>query len=262
MFLYLYILDTCLQIRRQRLLTHVTNYFLWRIESTLVLVILQKILENLAKHLRVNTHFGIIRIVLINRKVVTIKEIEKRLKHSGRETRIYFIYLLLLKETTIKIRNLIGIRNVLHPYSVNQRRTTPVLKLGIEQAKEHRFEHLVQEISLYFIRGIIEQIVHVMQIAGKPSLTLQEIKEHDATHHLLDIIAHQFIIFLKGCKVLGIWLSCFLLHPFVSLLYVFLTRKEFHEFSILFTVFIKEIIRKSLYREGFLDFKELIGFCP
>ena len=101
-----------------------------------------------------------------------------------------------------------------------------------------------------------------MQIASKPSLTLQEIKEHDATHHLLDIIAHQFIILLKGYKILGIRLSCFLFHPFVSLLYVFLTRKEFHEFSILFTVFIKEIIRKSLYREGFLDFKKLIGFCP
>ena len=81
-----------------------------------------------------------------------------------------------------------------------------------------------------------------MQIAGKPSLTLQEIKEHDATHHLLDIIAHQFIILLKGCKVLGIGLFRLLLHPFVSLLYVFLTRKELHELGILFTVFIKEII--------------------
>ena len=101
-----------------------------------------------------------------------------------------------------------------------------------------------------------------MQIVGKPSLTLQEIKEHDATHHLLDIIAHQFIIFLKGCKVLDIRFSRFLLHPFISLLYVFLTRKEFHELGILFTVFIKEIIRKSLNREGFLDFKKLIGFCP
>ena len=27
---------------------------------------------------------------------------------------------------------------------------------GIEQAKEHRFKHLIQEISLYFFRGIIE----------------------------------------------------------------------------------------------------------
>ena len=156
MFLNLCIIYASLQIRRQRLLTHVTNDFLWGIEGSLVLIILQKILENLAKHLRVNTHFGIIRIVLINRKVVTIKEIEKRLEHSGRENRIYFIYLLLLEKSTIKIRNLIGIRNILHSYSVNQRRTTPVLRLGIEQAKEHRFKHLIQEISLYFIRGIIE----------------------------------------------------------------------------------------------------------
>ena len=81
-----------------------------------------------------------------------------------------------------------------------------------------------------------------MQIASKPSLTLQEIKEHDTTHHLLDIIAHQFIIFLKGCKVLNIWLSCFLLHPFVSLLYVFLTREKLHELGILLAVSSKEII--------------------
>ena len=80
-----------------------------------------------------------------------------------------------------------------------------------------------------------------MQIAGKPSLTLQEIKEYDTTHHLLDIIARQFIIFLKGCKVLGIRISSFLLHPFVSLLYIFLARKELHELCILFTIFIKEI---------------------
>ena len=156
MFLYLCILYACLQIRRQRLLAHVTNDFLWRIESTLVLIILQQILENLAKHLRVNSHLGIVRIVLINRKVVAVKEIEERLEHSRRENRIYFIYLLLLEETTIKIRNLIGIRNILHSHSVNQRRTTPVLRLGIEQAKEHRFKHLIQKISLYFIRGIIE----------------------------------------------------------------------------------------------------------
>ena len=81
-----------------------------------------------------------------------------------------------------------------------------------------------------------------MQIASKPSLTLQEIKEHDTTHHLLDIIAHQFIIFLKGCKVLNIWLSRLLLHPFVSLLYVFLTRKELHELGILPAISSKEII--------------------
>ena len=81
-----------------------------------------------------------------------------------------------------------------------------------------------------------------MQIASKPSLTLQEIKEHDTTHHLLDIIAHQFIIFLKGCKVLGIWFSSFLLHPFVSLLYIFLTCEELHKLGILLAVSSKEII--------------------
>ena len=85
MFLNLCIIYASLQIRRQRLLTHVTNDFLWGIEGSLVLVILQQILENLAKHLRINSHLGIVRIVLINRKVVTIKEIEERLEHSGRE---------------------------------------------------------------------------------------------------------------------------------------------------------------------------------
>ena len=81
-----------------------------------------------------------------------------------------------------------------------------------------------------------------MQIASKPSLTLQEIKEYYTTHHLLDIIAHQFIILLKGCKVLGIWLSSFLLHPFIALLHIFLTSKELHELGILLAVSSKEII--------------------
>ena len=85
MFLNLSIIYASLQIRRQRLLTHVTNDFLWGIEGSLVLVILQQILENLAKHLWVNTHFGIVRVILINRKVITIKEIEERLEHSGRK---------------------------------------------------------------------------------------------------------------------------------------------------------------------------------
>ena len=34
--------------------------------------------------------------------------------------------------------------------------TRESLYIGIEQAKEHRFKHLIQKISLYFIRGIIE----------------------------------------------------------------------------------------------------------
>ena len=165
-----------------------------------------------------------------------------------------------MEKSTIQVWDSLSIRNILHSHPIHQWRSGSVLWLGIEQAKEHRFEHLVQEVFLHGIVRPIEKVVHVVQIATQPSLTLQEVKEHDTTHHLLDVVAHLFLVLAKGCKELGIRLSNLLLHPLIALLDIYLTRQELHKLGILLTILIEENIGKSLNGEGVLDLQ--IFICP
>ena len=73
------------EVSNKRFLTHIAYNLFWSIERTFVLIVFEQVLKDLAQHLRVYTHLGIIGVVLINGKIVFAEELEQAFEVIGRE---------------------------------------------------------------------------------------------------------------------------------------------------------------------------------
>ena len=94
-----------LQISNQAFTTHILHYFLWSVESALILIVLQQIFKDATKHFGVDPHFSIIRVVFVDGKVILGEHCQQILKIIGRETNRLLIKIVSLKQSSIEIRN-------------------------------------------------------------------------------------------------------------------------------------------------------------
>ena len=68
------------EIGDERLTTHILHNLFRCIERTLVLVVFKEILEDVSKHLWVDTYLSIIGVILVDGEVVLIEELKQILK--------------------------------------------------------------------------------------------------------------------------------------------------------------------------------------
>ena len=79
------------QILAYALLTHVLHNLLGCVECAFVLVVFQQVLEDMAKHFRVDANFRILRVVLVNGEVIHGEEIHEFLEIVVGEVNIFLV---------------------------------------------------------------------------------------------------------------------------------------------------------------------------
>ena len=95
--------------------------------------------------------------------------------------------------------------------------------------------------------------MHIVAVSGEPSFTLKEVKENDATKHLLDVIADELVFAAKRCFMLRIWVVHHTFNPLGAILDITLAGYELNKIGIEVAIAVEELVSEGFYREGFLE---------
>lgn len=158
------------------------------------------------------------------------------------------------------------------------------------------FQHSIKEVGFLFIGSAKEQVAHELLVAlsplaalghTHPAFLLQEMQESDASKHLLDVVAHQFVgllYLLLLCEVAiykslesriygWVWVVQHLFLVLVAFLYVFLACDIAYELLVLVFILAEELFGKRLHVESLFNvgnfnvvaficqFQKILGSC-
>ena len=124
----------CLQVLDNTLSAHVLHNLLGRIECSLVLVVFQEVLEDMAEHLGVNADFAVLGIILVNCKIILAKEFYQICKQIVAEVNLKLIDSVRFKKSAVQI----GDANVFSQY----RRGEIIGAFCVEGVKKQQLQNI------------------------------------------------------------------------------------------------------------------------
>ena len=197
------------EVGKKRLLAHVANHFVGRVEGTFVLVVLQEILEDLPKHIGCNADFGVGRVGFVDGKVELVEEVEEVAEVRLGETADFTIKRVALEERAGEEGDADGLAGLQPERGFGDvARRTPICIQGVE---EKRFQNIFQkvEVRVRDTAAIVrEQFLEVAALAlviaprralwhAHPTFLLEELQEDKAPHHLFHVVANGFAVVIE-----------------------------------------------------------------
>ena len=176
----------------------------------------------------------------------------------SREYTFRFIFLVTLKQTTIQVRDVFPFFQQILVPTIFTKQGCTLSRFRIQDTEEQRFKDGIQIIVL--IPRAFKEILHVVQVATHPSLALQEMKEGDTSHHLLDIVAYLLFIVAESLHQLCVRIAQFLFFPFASYLHETLAGNILDKVGILFAILVEELIGQGFDRESRFQILERNAF--
>lgn len=152
-----------LQVGREGLAAHILDNLLGRVIRSLVLVVLQQVLEDSAEHLGVHAHLGIVGVVLVDGEIVLGEHQEHVSEIVGGEAARLLVLRIALEEPAVEVWS----PHVVESVDAGVERVRHVGAVGVESLEE-RLEHDVEEVRLLRVGGLLEQVQHELPVALAP----------------------------------------------------------------------------------------------
>ena len=246
-----------MQIGDKRLSAHILHNLLGRIVCTLIFVVFKQILEDASKHLGINAYLSIVRIILVDGKVILAEELEEVCKEFAREDTECLVLLGTLEETA-KERYTHGAKTI----HLSVENFTSLVE-GCIKTSEQRFKNVVKEVLLLVGRSISEELVHevlrtvcpLLICCTQPALLLKKVEEDDTTKELLHIVANHLLVLMETIEEFA-WRETFLIAPFTlsfTLVNIFLADDVTYKTTIAHLVLLEELPAQALYIESLHD---------
>lgn len=232
-----------LQIGRQSLAAHILDNLLGSVIRSLVLVVLQQVLEDSAEHLGVHAHLGVVGVVLVDGEIILRQHREQAPEIFGGEAAWLLVLRVALEKTAVEV----GDPHVAESVDACVESVRHVGAVRV-QGLEERLKHGVEEVGLLPVGGLLEQVEHELPVAiaplvagrhAHPPFLLQEVEEDDAPHHPLHVVADGLLVAVGFDESLP--------HAVGRVGHIG------HELVILPLIFPEELFREGLDAERFLD---------